>query len=69
MRKYSRSHVILRSFVPVEEEMIQEPVKWLLSIVRRNWRQVLVDYTQKNIEKTERFQTRFVSYTHEKESG
>lgn len=62
------SHVILRSFVPVEEEMIQKACQVAaLHSKAEMGEKVLVDYTQKKyLKKPKDSKPGFVSYTHEK---
>lgn len=62
------SHVILRSFVPVEEEMIQRACQVAAFHSKAELGdKVLVDYTQKKyLKKPKDSKPGFVSYTHEK---
>lgn len=62
------SHVILRSFIPVEEEMIQKACHLAaLHSKAEMGEKVLVDYTQKKyLKKPKDSKPGFVTYTHEK---
>lgn len=62
------SHVILRSFIPIEEEMIQKACQVAAFYSQANLGdKVLVDYTQKKyLKKPKDSKPGFVTYTHEK---
>lgn len=62
------SHVILRSFIPIEEEMIQKACQIAALYSQANFGdKVLVDYTQKKyLKKPKDSKPGFVTYTHEK---